>query len=62
MNKVKLDFSKMESDIKREAAKAAERKMYEVSCKNFHTKVTAPVWKSTYPCCGKEINLTLDIH
>lgn len=59
---MKFDFSKIDSAIRREAEKAVGRKKYEVSCKNCHTKVLVPVGKSICPHCGKEIDLTLDIH
>jgi len=60
--KVKLDFSKMNAAIKREAQKAVEKKMYEVSCKNCHAKVLVPTGKSACPHCGKEIDLIPNIH
>ena len=59
---MKFDFSKMDAALRREAENAARKKLYEVSCKNCHAKVTVPVGKSVCPHCGKEINLTLDIH
>jgi len=59
---VKLDFSKVNSAIEREAKKAAMGKKYQVSCKHCRAKVVVPVGKSICPACGKEITLTLDFN